>query len=43
MFVCVEVKVSNAVPAAIVAVKPKFWLTCSVPIAAHHAVKIPVS
>ena len=39
----VQVKVENAVPAKIVGIKPKFWLTCGLSIQAHHVVKLSVS
>ena len=38
-----QVKIESSVPARITAIKPKFWLTSSISIAAKHAGKLPVT
>ena len=35
-----EVKISDAVPAVITPVKPKFWLLCATTVKANMAVKL---
>ena len=36
-----QVRIETSVPAKVIGVKPKFWVTARFGISAHHAVKIP--